>query len=426
MRWLLLTALALVGCFGSLPALAEKKVALVIGNSAYAKVAPLANPTSDADAISELFKAADFSVVVHRRDVAGTEMRRAVRDFFEAATSADVAVVYYAGHGIEVDGINYLIPIDASLKTDRDVYDETVSLERVLQSVEPAKRLRLVILDACRDNPFVRSMKRTFASRAIMRGLASVEPTKANTLIAFAAKSGSTAEDGDRNHSPFTKALLAHLTTPGLDLRKALGRVRDDVIIATNDQQEPFVYGSLGGSDVVLVSRKADEHAGISDPSSAVRADYELAERVGSIEAWTSFINKYEKGYYVELATAQRKKISAEEKRLAGTEKSRQDDLSSSAGNKAETTVEKPASKTRIKAASLNSSGSPTARPRAPVPERPSGGYASFCNYRFRICVAKAGTRERVVRMCHAELPRCAQTGVWNGPSGKSWTAAGR
>ena len=104
MRWLLLTALALVGCFGSLPALAEKKVALVIGNSAYAKVAPLANPTSDADAISELFKAADFSVVVHRRDVAGTEMRRAVRDFFEAATSADVAVVYNAGHGIEVDG----------------------------------------------------------------------------------------------------------------------------------------------------------------------------------------------------------------------------------------------------------------------------------------------------------------------------------
>ena len=115
--------------------------------------------------------------------------------------------MYYAGHGIEVDGTNYLVPVDAVLERDVDIYDEALSLERVLISVEPARQLRLVILDACRDSPFTRSMKRTLASRAIGRGLAKVEPTSPNTLIAFAAKAGSTVSDGDGKNSPFTAAL---------------------------------------------------------------------------------------------------------------------------------------------------------------------------------------------------------------------------
>src|SRR5262249_10930374 len=167
---------------------------------------------------------------------------------------ADIAVIFFAGHGMEVNGTNYLIPIDAILERDIDVEDEAVPLDRVTQVLEQAKRLRLVILDACRDNPFVRSMKRTVAGRSIGRGLAKVEVLTSDTIVAFAAKAGSTALEGDGLNSPYTTALVRHLTTPGLDLRLALGRVRDDVLQATNNKQEPFVYGSLGGAEISLTS----------------------------------------------------------------------------------------------------------------------------------------------------------------------------
>ena len=237
----------------SSPAWADKRVALVIGNSAYKNVAKLTNPANDAAAIAGLLQRAGFEVVEAKRDLTNTEMRRTLRDFTNKSRDADMAVVYYAGHGIEVDGMNYLIPVDATLEQDSDAYDEAVALDRVLQSIEPAKRLRLVILDACRDNPFARTMKRTVASRALGRGLAGVEPGKPNTLIAFAAKGGSTADDGAGANSPFTTALLKHLTTPGLDLRQAFGLIRDEVMKATDNKQEPFVYGSLGGATVTLV-----------------------------------------------------------------------------------------------------------------------------------------------------------------------------
>ena len=116
---------------------------------------------------------------------------------------------------MEVGGVNYLVPVDATLRRDIDVEDETVSLDRLLQVMEPAKRLRLVILDACRDNPFVKSMTHTMASRAIGRGLARVEPTTSDTLVAVAAKAGLTAADGGETHSPFTAALLKYIVTPG-------------------------------------------------------------------------------------------------------------------------------------------------------------------------------------------------------------------
>src|ERR1700676_637017 len=133
------------------------------------------------------------------------------------------------------------------------MYDEEFSLDRILVTIEPAKQLRLVILDACRDNPFAKTMKRTIGSRAVRRGLAKIEPSSPNTLIAFASKAGSTASDGDSKNSPFTAALVKHIAKPGLDLRKAFGFVRDDVLKNTSNRQEPYVYGSLGGDDVPLV-----------------------------------------------------------------------------------------------------------------------------------------------------------------------------
>jgi uncharacterized caspase-like protein len=149
--------------------LAEKRVALVIGNSAYANVAKLANPSRDAQAMETLLRTAGFDVVQVAGDLGVVAMRRALRDFTDQVRDADIAVVFYAGHGMEVDGKNYLIPVDATLERDIDVEDESIPLDRVVQILEPARRLRLVVLDACRDNPFTRSMKRTVSSRSIGR-----------------------------------------------------------------------------------------------------------------------------------------------------------------------------------------------------------------------------------------------------------------
>src|SRR3954470_5330009 len=271
------------------PAFAEKRVALVIGNAAYQNVARLPNPVNDSATIATTLKGAGFDVVDSRHDLGAADTRRALRDFADRARDADIAVVYYAGHGIEVDGGNYLIPVDAKLERDTDVYDEALSLDRVLLAIEPAKKLRLVILDACRDNPFAKSMKRTVASRAIGQGLAKVEPTSPNMLIAYSAKAGSTAADGDGTNSPFTVALSKHLTTPGLDVRRAFGFVRDDVLKSTSNKQEPFVYGSLGGEDVPLVPGKVVTAALIApaaNPQADIRRDYELALQVGNRAAW--------------------------------------------------------------------------------------------------------------------------------------------
>jgi Caspase domain len=232
-------------------------------------------------------------------------------------------VIYYAGHGMEVDGSNYLIPVDAVLERDTDAYDEAIALDRILQAIEPAKKLRLVILDACRDNPFAKNMKRTVAARTLSRGLAGVEPARPNTLIAFAAKGGSTAADGDNRNSPFTTALLKYLAKPGLELGKAFRLVRDDVMNTTGNRQEPFVYGSLGGDDVALVPAPTTPPVASGNANAAIRGDYELAERVGTKEAWDSFVAANPTGFYSDLAKAQRNKLAAETARLAATDKAR-------------------------------------------------------------------------------------------------------
>ncbi len=310
-------------CLSAGDAAAEKRVALIIGNSTYDKAPRLTNPANDAALMAETFKSAGFDSVELRRDLKVGDMRRALRDFVDKARDSDVAVIYYAGHGIEVDGTNYLVPVDAVLERDIDIYDEALSLERVLVSVEPAKQLRLVILDACRDNPFARSMKRTMASRAIGRGLAKVEPTSPNTLIAYASKAGSTASDGDGRNSPFTVALAYHVTKPGLDLRKAFGYVRDDVLKSTGNRQEPYVYGSLGGNDVPLVPAKPVASGPQGDANASVRKDYELALQLGTRDVWEAFLRSYPEGFYADLAKAQLRRVAAEEVRVTAIEKSR-------------------------------------------------------------------------------------------------------
>jgi len=331
-----------LGLFGSLkfwivasllllgqPALAEKRVALVLGNSAYQNVPPLSNPVNDAALMARTLKNAGFDIVDSRQNLSALETRRVLREFADKAGNADVAVIYYAGHGIEIDGSNYLIPVDAKLERDSDVYDEAFSLDRVLVSVESTKKLRLVILDACRDNPFAQIMKKSVATRSVGRGLAKVEPASPNTLIAYSAKAGSTAADGGGANSPFTVALSNHLTTPGLDVRRAFGFVRDDVLKATSNRQEPYLYGSLGGDDVALVPAPAAAAAVVpaaagANPQADVRHDYELALQIGNRSAFTAFLNQHPDGFYSSLAKLQLDKIAADDAHSVAVEKAKQ------------------------------------------------------------------------------------------------------
>lgn len=283
---------------------AEKRVALIVGNSNYQTVPQLANPSRDANAVARMFRDAGFDSVEVHINVGNLEFKRAIRKFETSADQADIAVVYYAGHGLELAGTNYLIPTDARLASDRDADDEAILLERLVSSADGAKRLRLVILDACRDNPFATSMRRErkTASRAVLPGLGRVEPTSTDTLIAYAAKAGSTADDGDGQHSPFTAAVLKNLTVPGLDVRLAFGRVRDEVLKTTSNRQEPFVYGSLGGGNISLVpASAASQDAAVTD----VKADFDLVQKIGSRRAWEVFLGTHPTGFYADLARAQ-------------------------------------------------------------------------------------------------------------------------
>jgi hypothetical protein len=233
---------------------AERRVALIIGNSAYRNASALPNTINDANAIATLFRSVGFEVVSSRNELGVLEFKRTVRDFLITAETADIAVVYYAGHGIEVNGANYLIPVDAKLARDYDVEDEAVALDRIIWALQPVRRLRLILLDACRDNPFVARLQRSVSTRAAPKGgLGKLDDVSADTLVAYAAKEGSVSYAGAGANSPFAAALLKHLTEPGLDIRIALGRVRDDVMRSTAGRQEPFIYGSLGGSIIPLV-----------------------------------------------------------------------------------------------------------------------------------------------------------------------------
>jgi formylglycine-generating enzyme required for sulfatase activity len=235
------------------PAHAEKRVALVIGNSAYRTVTELPNPKKDARDVAAALRGVGFAEVMESYDLGVRDMQQALSVFEDRATGADWAVVYYAGHGIEVDGRNYLVPVDAELKRASDVEDETLALDRVLARAAGAGRLQLVILDACRDNPFKRRMVQTGGAKCSVgeRGLARIEPTHPNVVVAYAARDGEAALDGRAGeNSPYTRALVKHLAEPGLELGRFFRKVRDEVLAATGGNQRPFEYGSLTGQDL--------------------------------------------------------------------------------------------------------------------------------------------------------------------------------
>jgi hypothetical protein len=292
----------------------QKRIALVVGNSNYANVPKLPNPQRDAISVGQMFRDAGFNSVDVIINASNIELKRAIRKFEIDSDQADIAVIFYAGHGLEIGGTNYLIPIDARLASDRDAEDEAITLDRVVSSADGASKLRLIMLDACRDNPFASIMRRDRKNRVVSSGLGKAEPTSTDTLIAYAAKAGSTAEDGDGQHSPFTSAILKYLTNPGLDIRLAFGRVRDDVMRATGSRQEPFVYGSLGGGNISLVPAPKVQDTPIAD----VKADYELVAKIGTLRAWEVFLGTHKTGFYSDLARAQVAALSDQQQQQAG------------------------------------------------------------------------------------------------------------
>jgi len=229
----------------AVPAPAGRRIALVIGMSAYTHVGRLRNPASDARAVAAVFRRLGFAEVIEREDLSRAGLEETLKDFGDKAADADWAVVYYAGHGVEMNGENYLVPVDAKLDRADHVEEETVTLKRVLSKAEAARKLRMVILDACRNNPF-RMASADGRSRAIGRGLSPVEPA-GGVLVVYAARGGTVADDGGTEHSPFAEALLTHVETPDLEISLLFRKVRDQVLAHTHNAQEPFVYGSLPG-----------------------------------------------------------------------------------------------------------------------------------------------------------------------------------
>ncbi|MEW9306546.1 tetratricopeptide repeat protein [Labrys neptuniae] len=242
----------------------SRRVALVIGNSRYAAVSQLPNPRRDADLVAAALRTAGVQDVTVAYDLGRAGLVEALRSFSAKADAADWAILYYAGHGMELMGQNYLIPVDARLQSDRDVPDETVSLQRVLSALSGARRLKLVLLDACRNNPFAAQMTMTAATRSVGRGLSRVEPSGA-TLVVYSAKEGTVAEDGDSQHSAFAEAFARRVVEPGLEINKVFRFVTSDVMSRTANRQEPFVYGSLPPEDFIFTSAQ-------NPPSSATSA----------------------------------------------------------------------------------------------------------------------------------------------------------
>jgi branched-chain amino acid transport system substrate-binding protein len=229
------------------PADYGRRVALVIGNSAYKNAPALPNPKRDAMIVAETLRKVGFQSVTLQTDLGRDAMVNAIRDFARLAQTADWAVVYFAGHGMEVGGTNYLLPVDAVIDSDLDVQLAAVTLGQILNATQRATKLSVVILDACRNNPYANQMQRTAASRGTAsRGLARIEPD-VGTLVLYAARDGETASDGDGDNSPFANALVKELQAPGVDVRRVFDLVRDDVQDMTKRQQMPYTYGSVSG-----------------------------------------------------------------------------------------------------------------------------------------------------------------------------------
>jgi uncharacterized protein len=248
--------LVLLVCFTAdlSPANAGVRLALVLGNSRYEAVPALDNPSNDAADLAQALRGVGFEVI-EQRDATREAMARAVHDFSERLRGADVALFFYAGHGLQMNGENYLLPVDARIDSAADVRFDTINLSDIQQEMEGSGRANIIILDACRNNPFAEKLAR--GGRGLTtRGLGRIDASGEGSLIVYSTQPNNVALDGAGRNSPFTAALLKHVATPGLEVRQMISKVRGDVLDATDHRQTPWDSSSLVG-DVYLAGLPA-------------------------------------------------------------------------------------------------------------------------------------------------------------------------
>ena len=303
-----------MSCAGVVSARADTRVALVVGNSEYKYVAPLTNPTNDAKLVAKTLADLGFKLVGNgpQLDLTKAQFDQVVQDFGTAIQGADVALFYYAGHGVQVRGANFLVPVSANPTREVDVDFQMLDVNLVLREMEYGRaKLNLLILDACRNNPFGGR-----AVRAVGSGLAQMQAPE-GTLISFATQPGNVAQDGADGDSPYSKALAQTMRTPGLDIFRAFNEVGLLVSRATNGEQQPWISSSPIKGDFYFAGLPEPPKV---DPMAEQSRYYDAAARIDTKEAWDSFLTFYKTGYYAELARAERAKIVAAQEAKANAE----------------------------------------------------------------------------------------------------------
>ena len=305
---LILSAICMVFTAGA--ASAEKRVAFVVGNGAYKNVAPLPNPPVDAKAIAATLRNVGFEVV-EGSNLTRDKMTERLLDFGKKAQGADVALFFYAGHGIAISGTNYLLPIDADIKSEMDVkLGAAINIDLTLEQTMGDAKVKLVFLDACRDNPFAAKIKSNSATRSVnvQTGLAEMKSGE-GTLIAFATGPGQTALDGQEgSNSPFTRALLANLTQPGVEIQQAMTKVRAQVNEETNKGQLPWGHTNLigavylNGAPAPGAVAAATPAAGASKASDVELEFWRSIKDSNKPEELNAYLSNYPNGQFRSLA----------------------------------------------------------------------------------------------------------------------------
>jgi peptidoglycan hydrolase-like protein with peptidoglycan-binding domain len=290
-------------------ALADKRVAFVVGNAAYKNVPQLPNPAIDARSMARVLRNVGFEVV-EGSNLTRDAMTAKLLEFGKKSEGADVALFFYAGHGIAVNGTNYLLPVDADLKSEMDVkLGAAINVDLTLEQTMADAKVKLVFLDACRDNPFAAKIRSATATRSVTvdSGLAEMKSGE-GTLIAFATGPGQTALDGEAGtNSPFTRALIANIASPGVEIQQAMTKVRAQVNNETNKAQLPWGHTNLTGT--VYLNPTAAPAADVAPASVAQAGEVELEfwrsiNDTNKIEELNAYLTNYPNGTFKSLALA--------------------------------------------------------------------------------------------------------------------------
>src|ERR1700754_1607295 len=318
MRYLTIFLSLICIVFAADAAKADKRVAFVVGNGAYKNVAQLPNPPIDAKAMAQVLRNVGFDVV-EGTNLTRDTMTERLLEFGKKAQGADVAVFFYAGHGIAISGTNYLLPVDADIKSEMDVkLGAAINIDLTLDQTMSDAKVKLVFLDACRDNPFAAKIKSNSATRSVsvQTGLAEMKSGE-GTLIAFATGPGQTALDGEAGtNSPFTRALLANIAQPGVEIQQAMTKVRAQVNEETSKGQLPWGHTNLIGA-VYLNGAPTPGTGPSASPATAPAAvasatpgsDVELEfwrsiKDSNKPEELNAYVNNYPNGQFKSLALA--------------------------------------------------------------------------------------------------------------------------